>query len=63
MKDKLVIAGLILAGILVVFAFVWGYRAFSNATVPVSTFSPAPSVMCVKLVTADGVAVDCWREQ
>ena len=61
MKDLLELLAKVAAGLLVVFLIVWGYRAFSNATVPVSVINPAPGIQCVKLVSADGVAVDCWK--
>jgi hypothetical protein len=55
---------LILASIALIMmaAIVYGTRWFSNATTPVEVIEPVPGVQCVKLVTSDGVAVDCWNK-
>lgn len=44
-------------------AVLWARFAISNAAASVHVFSPEPGVHCVRVTTADGVAVDCWQVQ
>jgi len=63
MNELLKFLATVSAGLVIIFLIVWGYRALSNATVPISVINPAPGIQCVKLVSADGVAVDCWKAE
>ena len=42
-------------------AVLWARFAISNAAASVHVFEPEAGVHCVRVTTADGVAVDCWR--
>lgn len=47
--------------LLVIFLITSGVRWFSAATTSISTIAPKPGVECVLAVTADGVAISCWK--
>lgn len=48
-------------GCVLVFLFAMLFRWFSGATIVVKVIEPEPGIHCAKLVSGDGVAVDCWR--
>ena len=61
MRDVLVIAAVIVAGLSALFLFTYGARLFSNATTPITVHDVAPGVTCATMVTSDGAAIDCWK--
>lgn len=48
-------------GLLLLVGLVYGLRTFSAATINVSVREVKPGVHCALAVTADGVAIDCWK--
>ena len=42
-------------------AVLWFRFAVSNAAASVVVFDAEPGTRCVRVTTADGVAVDCWE--
>lgn len=53
--------GFAVACIVIAVIFVFVVRWFSSATINETVFQPTQDIKCVKLVSSDGVAVDCWR--
>lgn len=62
MKEKAIIAGLVILGIVLVFTVVYGFRLFSNATTPITLHEVKPGITCATMVTGDGAAIDCWKQ-
>jgi len=54
-----VVSAVVFVLIFVVLTFV--FRWFSSITVSETVFEPEQNVHCVKLITSDGAAVDCWK--
>lgn len=56
--------GIVFAALLLVLtiagAVLWVRFAVSNAAASVVVFDAEPGTRCVRVTTADGVAVDCW---
>lgn len=48
--------------IAVIVAMVFGYRALSNVATPVTVHKPVPGVTCATMVTGDGAAISCWKD-
>ena len=46
----------------VILGSVYVFRYLSNSTAPVVVIEVVPGVLCAKLVTADGAAIDCWAK-
>ena len=62
MKEKMfMVAGAVMV-MTIVFGIMYGMRMFSNATTPITLKEVKPGVTCASMVTADGVAIDCWKE-
>lgn len=64
--NKYIQGTFIVIGVIALISFlVWGItytkRTISNATVYEKLYSPRPGVECVRWVTADGVAGQCWK--
>ncbi len=53
------------AGIVIIIAVVigsmYGIRKFSEAVTPLTVHEVEPGVKCASMITADGVALDCWK--
>jgi len=62
MKEYLIYGFLGIGALCVILAVVFCIRSFSNATTPVTVIEPVAGVQCVKIVTTDGAAVDCWKK-
>lgn len=45
-----------------IFVAMYAVRMFSNATTPVTIYSPRPGVTCATMVTGDGAAISCWKD-
>jgi hypothetical protein len=60
-----IIAIALVAVIAVVAAFgatMWLRRAVYNVVTTVTVNEEYPGILCAKLVTRDGAAIDCWRK-
>ncbi|MNQ30740.1 hypothetical protein D3C85_440910 [compost metagenome] len=55
-----IIIGLYAFIIIILLAFVYGFRAFSQATMPSNLTSPRPGIECYTVSGSDGVAVSCY---
>lgn len=62
MKDAMIIAALLVAGIALLFGAVYGVRSFSDAVTPVRLHTPKPGITCATMVTGDGAAISCWKD-
>jgi Flp pilus assembly protein CpaB len=47
----------------VVGATMWLRRAVYNVVTTVTVDEEYPGILCAKLVTRDGAAIDCWRDE
>jgi hypothetical protein len=41
----------------------WLRRAVYNVVTTVTVDEEYPGILCAKLVTRDGAAIDCWRDE
>ena len=44
-------------------SWMWLRRAVYNVVTTVTVDEEYPGILCAKLVTRDGVAIDCWRDE
>ncbi len=44
-------------------ATMWVRRAVYNVVTTVTVSEEYPGILCAKLVTRDGAAIDCWRKE
>jgi hypothetical protein len=51
------------AALLVIAIMIFMSRYFTTAIVQIQTSKVTPTVTCAKIVTSDGVALDCWKEE
>ena len=61
-----VIAAVVAIAILVVVGIgsaMWVRRAVYNVVTTVTVDEEYPGILCAKLVTRDGAAIDCWRDE
>lgn len=61
MKESWIIAAGVIASLTIIVTVLWIRFAISNVAASVVVFDAEPGVRCVRVTTADGVAVDCWR--
>jgi len=61
--EGLKIVGVFVVALLLIGALIYGMRLFSNATTPVTLVQPAPGITCATMVTGDGAAIDCWKDE
>ena len=47
--------------IVCIMGFLYVKRYVNNISVPMKVVTPEEGVRCAKLVSADGVAIDCWK--
>lgn len=52
-----------IAVVAVIGATMWLRRAFYNVVTTVTVDEEYPGILCAKLVTRDGAAIDCWRDE
>ena len=63
MNKIIVIAVVAVIGIVgVIGATMWLRRAIYNVVTTVTVDEEYPGILCAKLVTRDGAAIDCWRD-
>jgi hypothetical protein len=63
MNKIIAIAVIAIVGIVaVVGATMWLRRAIYNVVTTVTVDEEYPGILCAKLVTRDGAAIDCWRD-
>jgi hypothetical protein len=56
-----VVTGVVLL-VLIVGSTMWVRRAFYNVVTTVTVDEVYPGILCAKMVTRDGAAIDCWRD-
>ena len=61
MKENLIIAAIIITTVLFIGFFMYITREFNNIVTPIAVYEVEPGVKCATMVTADGVAIDCWK--
>lgn len=62
MKDKILITAIIVVILVAIGGITYGFRLFSNISTPVTLHEVKQGVTCATMVTADGVAIDCWKD-
>jgi hypothetical protein len=63
MNKIIAIAVIAIIGIVaVVGSTMWLRRAIYNVVTTVTVDEEYPGILCAKLVTRDGAAIDCWRD-
>jgi Flp pilus assembly protein CpaB len=64
MNKIIAIAVVAIFGIVAVIgATMWLRRAVYNVVTTVTVDEEYPGILCAKLVTRDGAAIDCWRDE
>ena len=61
MTDNIQMILLVIVATVVPIAMVIGLKWVNEATVSTSVVEVSDSVKCYRLITTDGVAVDCWK--
>lgn len=59
-QEVAMIIGIYAFIIVILLAFVYGFRHFSQATMPSNLVSPRPGIECYVVSGSDGVAVSCY---
>jgi nitrate reductase gamma subunit len=63
MNKIIAIAVVAIVGIVAVIGTtMWLRRAIYNVVTTVTVDEEYPGILCAKLVTRDGAAIDCWRD-
>ena len=62
-KDLVLAITIFIGAIVIIGAFMLAGRWFSNAVTSITLHEVKPGVVCASMVTGDGAAIDCWKEQ
>lgn len=53
----------IMAFLVFIGLLMFGVRKFSNTVTPITVHQVAPGVKCATMVTGDGAAISCWKDE
>lgn len=62
MKVLAIYAAIVVAIVIATAGLLYGLRLFNQAVTPITVHRPEPGIVCVSMVTADGVALSCISE-
>jgi len=62
MEDIVSIIAIYIGVVVLVAVMFLAYRSFTNATTPITLYTPKSGITCALATTADGVALSCWKD-
>lgn len=62
-QELIIYGALSIVAMCVILVAFYGIRFMNEVATPIKVHEVEPGIFCATMVTADGAAIDCWKEK